>query len=163
MATDTISQSINTKKVTGRREVHYETFDDVIRDAESLAASGHRALGNWSLGQNLMHLAAACHGMIDGLNFKLPAPMRFLFSALMKKRFLTKPLPPGFKAPNDQGLQPGPTSPEEGLAALREAVERVKKDKKRCMHPALGNISSDEWDQFQLRHCELHMSFIVPE
>jgi hypothetical protein len=29
------------------------------------------------------------------------------------------------------------------------------------MHPAFGNIGREGWDQFNLRHAELHMSFLV--
>ena len=50
---------MNTKAVTGRREVHYDTFDDALADAERLAAGDVRTLGNWSYGQILKHLAMA--------------------------------------------------------------------------------------------------------
>jgi hypothetical protein len=30
------------------------------------------------------------------------------------------------------------------------------------LNPAFGNLSNAEWDAFNLRHCEMLMSFVVP-
>ena len=58
---------VNTSKVAGRREVAYESLDDVLMDAEKLVANSNtRMLGNWTLGQMLAHLAASLHLSIDG-------------------------------------------------------------------------------------------------
>jgi hypothetical protein len=40
--------TIDTGKVTGRREVRYANFDEVRADAEQLAAGPVRMLGNWT-------------------------------------------------------------------------------------------------------------------
>jgi hypothetical protein len=151
---------VNTKKVQGRREVRYQTLDDMLQDAECLAAGEVRQLGNWSLGQNLKHIAMAFDSAIDGNSFKLPVPARWLMTLFLKKRFLTKTLPAGFKSTPE--FVPGTTSNEEGLAALRKATARQRQESQRAMHPGLGHLTADEWNSFNLRHAEMHLSFILP-
>ena len=151
--------SVTTKKVKGRRTVRYESLDDLLADAEQIASSNVRTLGNWSLGQIFKHNAMALDSSIDGSDFSMPAPVRFLMTLLMKRKFLTKSLPPGFKS-TDKFI-PAETSTEEGLAALREAVDRQLRDSKRVPHPGFGKLTNKEWNDFNFRHAEMHMSFVV--
>jgi hypothetical protein len=154
---------VNTKKVTGRRKLRFENYEEVLTDVEQLAAGEVRSLGNWSFGQILKHLAVAVDSMIDGGPFNLPAPVKFIMNLLMKKRMLTRRLSPGFKLPKSaQALVPDETSVEEGIELLRVAIDRLHKETKRAPHGAFGVLSPVEWDQFQLRHCEMHLSFVVP-
>lgn len=151
---------VKTSKVQGRRQVHYNSYADLMADAEQLANARIKTLGNWSYGQILKHVAEATDSSIDGSGFVLPAPMRWIFSLLMKQKYLTQPLPAGFKAP--KRFQPQETSVEEGLILLRRAIARQDSEDHRAMHPAFGMISKDEWTQFNLRHAEMHMTFVVP-
>ncbi len=150
---------INTKKVVGRRQVHYASLDELLVDAERCAKENVRALGNWSPGQIFEHLARSMDGAIDGFDFSMPAPVRWLMSLLMKKRFLNKTLPAGFKSTAD--FIPEETSNEAGFAALKKSIERQKSETSRVMHPGFGTLSNEEWDAFNLRHAEMHMSFLV--
>ena len=163
MSTNLVSilerKMINTKKVTGRREVRYNSMDEMLADAERLATSEVRTLGNWSQGQIYEHVARGLDTSIDGVDFSLPAPVRWMLSLLMKRKFIYDSLPAGFKATGK--VVPDETSTELGLESLRKAVERQKNESSRIKHPAFGNITREEWDQFNLRHAELHMSFIV--
>jgi hypothetical protein len=135
----------------------------LLADAERLAAGQTTMLGNWSLGQIYMHLAKAIDTAIDGNPFMLPAPVRWVTRPLLKKRFLTRSLTPGFKIPGRAAaLQPAEISTAEGLAALRAAIARQKTDRTRAVHPILGTLTIDEWNAFHLRHAEMHMSFAVP-
>ena len=152
---------VNTKKVVGRRELRYESYSDLAADAQRLAATTHRTLGNWTLGQILLHTAQAIDSSIDGAGFALPLPLRWVMTFLMKRRFLNRSLPAGFKT--SPQFIPSETSVEEGLAALRRAIERQATTTERANHPAFGSISQKEWDDFNLRHAEMHMSFVVPE
>ena len=83
----------------------------------------------------------------------------------MKKKFLTQPMSPGINMPKkaQKVTIPGETSTEEGLAALRIAVKRQRDVQKRALNGALGPLTLKEWEQFHLRHAELHLSFIVPK
>ncbi len=156
-------QPVNTKRVTGRREVRYESFDEVLADAGRLAESNHRAIGNWTYSQILNHLTYSNNAMIDGLGFSLPAPARWLMSLLMKRRMLTKPLPAGFKIPKGSDALPQDSDLGEAMERFRASIARVKSEPQRAMHPGFGHLSREEWDLFQLRHAELHMSFVLTQ
>lgn len=134
--------TVATKKVEGRRVVRYESLGDLLADAEKLAAVNVRTLGNWSFGQILKHLAMSLDSSIDGAGMMLPAPMRWLMSLLMKNKFLTKPIPPGYPSPAK--FIPATTSVEDGLAALRAAIDRQNHEATRAPHPAFGKISNQE-------------------
>ncbi len=152
--------TVATKKVEGRRTVRYESLRDLLNDAENLSATDVRTLGNWSFGQILKHVAMSLDSSIDGSGFLLPAPVRWLMTLSMKHRFLSKPIPVGFKSPRQ--FIPDATSVEDGLAALRTAIDRQNRETKRALHPGFGRISNQEWNDFNLRHSEMHMSFVVP-
>ena len=157
------ADEVDTKTVAGRRTVRYESYDDLLADAERLAGGKVTTIGNWSYGQILDHLAKALGTMIDGIEFRVPLPMRLMMMVFMKKKFLNETLPPGFKiGPSARAVLPEDISVEEGLDRLRTAIARAKSESKRAFHPALGNLPTHQWDQFQYRHCELHMSFVLP-
>ena len=50
---------INTKNVTERRKIRYESLDDVVAEAERMSGPDVHILGNWSPGQIHAHLAKA--------------------------------------------------------------------------------------------------------
>lgn len=150
---------INTKKVQGRRKIRYESLDELLADAQRLLGFEVRTLGNWSQGQIYEHLARSLDSSIDGAGFSLPAPVRWMMSLLMKRKFLEKKLPAGFKTTGQ--FIPEETSAEEGLASLQRAIARQQQESKRAPHPAFGNIGREQWNAFHLRHAEMHMSFLV--
>lgn len=157
-------ESINTKNVTGRRDLHFSNFDELLADVEQLASGEVRTLGNWSFAQVLLHLARSLDSAIDGAPFSFPAPIQWLMSLLMKNRFLTKPLTPGFKLPAKAGkLIPEEVSLAEALEVFRKAIDRSKKQTNRARHGGFGKLTREESDQFHLRHAEMHLSFVVPE
>ena len=165
MPTQSPPATIDPTKVTGRRELRYDTYDDLLADAERMASQEVKTLGNWSYPQVLDHLAKSLNKMIDGPGFMLPMPMRFIMRLTMMKKMVNETFDPGFKFPASvaKDFDPDPTI-ETGAAieSLRAAIERVKADPTRAKHPGFGTITTRGWDQFQLRHCEMHMSFVQP-
>jgi hypothetical protein len=156
--------NVNTAKVQGRREVHYESYQDLLAEAEQLLGGDVRTLGNWSLGQVLKHLAETMHASIDGAPYRVGLLRRLVGSCLLRDRFLNHGMSPGFQLPvsAQETLVPAPTSGEEGLAALRRAIYRLRAETDRAPHPIIGALSAEEWDRCHLRHAELHMSFLLP-
>jgi uncharacterized protein DUF1569 len=157
--------AINTAKVKDRRRLRFDSLDDVEAEVERLARHRNvRAVGNWSNGQVLQHLATTMNNSIDGFPSFVPAPVRLMLRLFMKRRFLTKSMPPGFKLPANAGnMLPPPTSWEAALGNFRGALQRVKTEARRSPHPAFGPMSVDEWNQVHCRHSELHLSFLVPD
>lgn len=157
--------AVVTKKVTNRREVHYDTIDDLLEDAQRLAASEVETVGNWSLGQILKHLGTAFHIGIDGAPLRPSWFVRTVARMFLKKRFLTKPLPAGFQLPATAAkklVAPDTTTTEEGLDYLQKAIERWRSDPTRAPNSLFGELTKEQHDEFQLRHAELHMSFVRP-
>ena len=153
--------TIDTKKVKNRRSVRYESLDELLTDAKRIANENVNALGNWSQGQIYRHLAHTMDCSIDGFDSLLSFPMRWILTLLFKKKFLTKAIPAGFKAP--EKFSPVATSLEEGLVLLEQSIIRQKTDATRKPHPGFGNISNKEWNDFHLRHAEMHMSFLTTD
>jgi hypothetical protein len=156
--------AVDTTKVQGRRKLNYATLREVADDAERLAAGDVRALGNWSPGQIFAHLARSFNSSIDGFGFTAPWYFR-LMGRVMKSRMLKSDMPPGFRLPDYAApvLVPGPTSTEEGLAALRAAVDRLEREPNRAPNPVLGTLTRDEWTQLHRKHAALHMSFLTSQ
>src|SRR5262252_7460713 len=107
-----MSTMIDTAKVKDRRQLRFESLDEIASEVERLAACKNvRAMGNWSSGQVVQHLATTMDNSIDGFPSFVPAPVRLLLRLFMKRRFLTRPMPPGFKLPANAGnMLPAETS-----------------------------------------------------
>jgi hypothetical protein len=157
--------TVDTAKVTGRRELHFHNLDDIRADVEQLAQAHEiRALGNWSPGQVFKHLATIMNKCIDGFDRRLPWPVRFVLRLLFKRKFLTQPMKAGFQLPAKTATEivPPATSLEEGLLCIRQALDRLQMESKRAPSAFLGPLTRDEWDQLHCRHAELHLSFLIP-
>ena len=154
---------------TQRRCLRFESLDDVLLDAENLAARPTRQLGNWSLGQNLMHLATVYEKSIDGTFFRPGWLLRVfakVFMPLWKRWALSRGIPAGIRPPAfmfREVAPPDQVSTEDGLRAIRRAIGRLKAESQRDWEQCFHSFTRSEWDQFHMRHAELHLSFIVPE
>jgi hypothetical protein len=160
-----MSTAIDTAKVTQRRQLHFNGLDDILADVDHLANSGEiKPLGNWSPGQIFQHLATVMNKSIDGFDTHLPWPLRFGLRLLFKNRFLYKPMAAGFKLPKktaEELVCPSATV-DDGIRNLRQAIHRLQTESKRSPSAAIGPLTREEWDQLHCRHCELHLSFLIP-
>lgn len=160
-----MANEVTTTKVTGRRELHFDSVDDILADAERLASGPYVQLGNWPLGTMCEHLAKALNSATDDNQYNPPWFFKLL-GRMLKKGAITKSLSPGFRMPKKMEpifMPSGDTSAEEGLAKLREAIERFKVAKLPERSTFLGKMSNDDWHQFHCRHAEMHLSFLVPQ
>lgn len=146
-----------------RRRLHFNNFEEVLDEIESLHARPHRQLGNWPLPIITGHLALGMHGSIDGGTFPVPWHFKLLGPWFIKPRLL-KRFPSGFQLPRvaREKLIPKEISYADAIENLRGAIERLKAETKRGSHPVLGKLTIDEWNRFHLRHCEMHLGFLVP-
>lgn len=156
---------VNTKAVEGRRELRFESFDDLLADAERLAAGPVETLGNWSLAQILDHLASTHEASIDGGLPNFPAPMRLMLRWFFLRKFIDGAIPPGFTIPDNAKPIVEPSSEAEtqgALDRLRATCERCKSEPNRVPHPGFGKITREQWDKFHFRHAEMHLGFARP-
>jgi hypothetical protein len=162
--------SVNTKSVSDRRTLRFESLDAALRDVDALVAAERagtlRHTGNWTLGQTLGHLAFWANAPFDGYPpmRRPPWPIRVLMP-LFKGRFLRNGLPAGFRIPGAEGGTFGaePLSTDEGHRRVRAAFDRLGRVAPTHANPAMGPLSHEEWIALNLRHAELHLSFQHPK
>lgn len=154
--------AVKTKHITGRRRLHFGSYDELLADARALSRVPTRQLGNWSFDQVCQHLAKAMDTAIDGFTFR-PAWYIRLIGPFIRKRFLARPMPAGFRLPKSGSMLLPADAGSEGLAALERSVARMQQNPHRGAHPVFGPMTNGEWDQLQFRHAELHLSFLLPE
>ncbi len=156
---------INTSKVEGRRELHFATLDEMLAEAEQLAAARNvRALGNWRLGQALGHLAAAMNMAVDGATLR--RAMAHSNDRADDEEAGAQEDAPGYSLPASAAkelIPPATMSTDEGIKRFRAAVARLKATPNRAPSPFLGRLTREESDRLQMSHAELHLSFFVPE
>jgi hypothetical protein len=160
------TMSVNTAKVEGRRELHFDTLDDLRAELSRLEASQVDTIGNWTFGQILEHLAIGMRFTLDGPpDFKIPWYFK-LMAPLMKNSMIYKPMRAGFKMPAkmaDHVVPPIDISSEQALHDLRTAIDDFEQAKELQPHLMFGPLPRDQWIQYQLRHCELHLGFVIPQ
>lgn len=156
-----------TSRVKDRRQLRFETIDDCISDIDRImaadAAAALRAMGNWTPGQVLSHVAAWIEYSYEGFPVKpLPRIFRPIFK-LQLRRILKHGMPPGVTIPGVQGGTTGADDVPVSVAGprLKRALERLATDEpEKFSSPAFGSLSIDQRRQLMLRHAELHMSFL---
>jgi hypothetical protein len=160
---------IDTGKVTDRRSPRFADSRDLLADVERVAAAERRGVlrrtGNWTVGQILGHLAAWASFPYEGYPPELNPPwfVKFILR-FQKNRFLHRPMPHGVKIPGVEGGTKGldVLSLDEGLARLRSAWQRLDAGPPTRPNPIFGPLTHDEWKQLNLRHAELHLSYLHP-
>ena len=119
-----MSAAVDTKKVTDRRQLRFQTLDDVLADAEMLALAGHiRALGNWTPGQIFKHLAIVFNCQIDGMPLNPPWLFRVLGRYYFKNRIINKGMRAGFWSDAVQDAKPEIRA--RVMKALTETVGKI--------------------------------------
>ncbi len=155
---------IETKKVVGRRQLHFESMEELLADASSFGPRGpSRTLGNWSAGAIVDHVAILIGYSVDGFppETRVPAFVR-LIGPLLRRLVTTKPMKPGFVlAPSMSALLPRLTEWPEGLAHLERRVDEFKRATDLHPSPFLGSMTREQWTSLHLRHAELHFSFMI--
>ena len=156
---------VDTTQVLNRRQLRYESFDDLLGDADRLASGNSRTLGNWTLAQIFDHLARWFRIAVERTDVQAPRWVQFILWQ-WRKRSLSMPSKPGFKIPSGSKAY---CYPKRGFSTdrcpqdLHSAVSRFRGASQFAPHPAYGQLTRDAWQQLALRHSEMHMSFIIPQ
>ncbi len=162
-----VRNMVDTKKAT-RRLLRFETIDDVLADIDQLVAAAHagtlQQLGNWKPGQVFAHVAAWIEYGYDGYPMKTSWFIRMLLR-MMLPGLLKNGLKPGAKIPGVPGGTTGQDDQpiDEAAQRLKKAFLRLKSDE-HCPYdsPGFGAMSHADRIRLNLRHAELHMSFLKP-
>lgn len=156
-----------TRCVNDRRTLRFDTIDDAIHEADRIAnadASGRiRQLGNWTPGQCLGHVAAWIEYGYEGYPLKQAPWFIRLFLAWRVKKYMQSGLPTGVRMPGVKagtyGTEDMPTG--EAAARFKTAFLRLRNGEESPYDsPGFGPMSHDDRIALNLRHAELHLSFL---
>lgn len=166
MTTRSAPPSVDTSKVANRRSLRFVSLDEAISEAQRVAdaetAGTAKYLGNWNAGQILNHLGAWAELAYGGNPIRVPFFVRW-FGPMMLKKFLQKGLPAGHwipKVPNGT-IGTEKVGVGEGLARMKAGFLRLKTDQTEARHPLFGAMTREQYVELNLRHAELHLSFVI--
>ncbi|MCO6042337.1 DUF1569 domain-containing protein [Aeoliella sp. ICT_H6.2] len=152
---------------TDRRTLQLADLDalsvelDRIESAEQ--AGQLVAVGSWTPGQILGHVAAWIHYGWEG--YPINPPPRFVrwFLRWRLPKMLKGSMPSGVRIPGVEGGTTGiePVEFGQGLSEMRRGIQRMRGDDPAKFHsPAFGEMSMADRIELNLRHAELHFSFL---
>jgi hypothetical protein len=163
-----VAEQIDTGKMSDRRAVKFASPREALADADVIAAAEWagklRRTGNWTTGQTFGHLAAWIDYSFDGYPLIAPPEMAAKARAALRTRVLDGRMMPGFHIPGVEGGTAGieEFTLDEGLTRLRRAWRRIEGACPTKEHAFFGPMTHEEWIKLQLRHSELHHSFLHP-
>lgn len=149
-----------------RRTLRFETVDELLAEVDRIVAAEQagtlRRTGNWTTGQIFNHVSA---WVLYGYN-GYPADARWFTKIMFRARMtavLNNPMRAGVIMPHvpNGTYSTDVVSTEEGAEKLRGAFTRLKNGEP-CTHASqvLGELTQEERIQYNLRHAELHLSFL---
>lgn len=149
----------------GRRKITYASLAELEAEAERAVACSAGTCGNWTLGQILEHLARGLEGAVQGFPFRSSLPVRLVARWVVLPVFLWRGMPAGYKLKGAQAeaLVPSPMEAAEALAHLKRAIALFREARQFPAHAIFGPLSPELSQRLQLRHAELHMSFVAFE
>jgi len=160
---------VDTGKVQDRRKLRYLSIDELLADIDRIensdAAGTLRRTGNWTAGQAFGHLASWMNFAYEGFPTRPPWPIRMILRFFFRKKYLRDGMPAGVRIPGaaDGTYAVQVMSTQEGALMLRKALLRLKSGEPPKFHsPAFGPMTLEERIALNLRHAELHLSFLHP-
>lgn len=162
------NRPVDTGKLANRRKLRFASIDEVFADVDRLLAAESAGrlnrMGNWTFGQTLGHLGAWAGYCFEGYPIKPPRVIGWILR-LRRNSFIHGAMPAGVRIPGtkDGTVALDPLSTEEGYARFRRAFERLRDQRPPDRHPFLGAMTHGDWTALNLRHAELHLSFLSPE
>ncbi|GMU33276.1 MAG: DUF1569 domain-containing protein [Planctomycetia bacterium] len=158
---------INTKHVTDRRTLRFNSVEDVLADIDRIVAAEKaaklRTTGNWTAGQAMGHVAEWINYAYKGYPIGPPPWLIRVILGFLKNRYLRKGLPAGVMIPKVKNgtFATDNLSIDDGATRLREALRRLSSgEPAKFKSPALGDLPDSERIALNLRHAELHLSFL---
>jgi Protein of unknown function (DUF1569) len=160
---------VDTSKVQDRRMLRFNSIDDVLADIDRIVAADKvgnlRCTGNWTAGQAMGHVAAWMNYPYDGFPMGRPPWFIRVILRMLKNKYLRKGMPAGVKIPKVENgtFATEVLSTNEGASRLRKSLARLKSgEEAKYDSPAWGKMPNEERVALNLRHAELHLSFLHP-
>ena len=150
-----------------RRDLQFNSIDECVADIHQILEADRngqlRAVGNWTPGQVLSHVAAWIEYGYEGYPMKPPPFFIRWILRFQLKKILRNGMPTGVRIPGIKegtvGMEEMPTA-EAGQRA-KTAFERLsKREESKYDSPAFGKMSHDDRIRLNLRHAELHLGYL---
>ena len=149
-----------------RRELHFNSLNEVQAEVERLAAGEVRTVGNHSFSEIINHLAISQDVSAGRTQAPPPPFLMRLMRPLMRRMVInSKPLKPGIKLPAAGESFFWPQSDLDVPAAVRkfkDSTQNYLNSGPIENHPFFGKLSREESDSLNCRHAALHLSFVHP-
>lgn len=156
---------------SSRRNLKFNTLDEVVEDAQTLLDRGYEKTGNWDLAQVCGHLTNWVRYPMEGFP-KMPLLLKPVFWVL--KNTMAKKLKRQIFA-GDGSMKPGmstapasvpPAGSDDATAVANlKAVYHQWQMYHGPLHPSplFGTLSREELNSGHLNHAALHLSFLLPQ
>jgi hypothetical protein len=152
-----------------RRQLKFDSFDDVVAEVERLRAGAYEKAGTWDLAQVCDHLAAWATYPVEGFP-KAPLPIAVILRLVratlgrgMYQKYMREGMPAG-KPTMPQSVVAAGGDPAAAIERLKSAYTRFKAHAGEYLpSPLFGQLTREEAMAIQLRHAEHHLSFLVPK
>ncbi|MFK8114648.1 MAG: DUF1569 domain-containing protein [Rubripirellula sp.] len=152
-----------------RRELRFETLEEVAQEAKRLLQDGYVSTGNWSLAQVCGHLNDWMGFSMDGYA-PAPLPIRvvlWLMKVTVGRRQLESVFEAGFRDRLPTVPATVHAADEQGdLDAVDQLIETIHRfhafDGPIAPSPLYGALSKEEAVRLQLVHCAHHLRFLEP-
>lgn len=152
---------------TDRRTLTFETIDDVIEDVNRIrAADANQTLsvcGQWTAGEILTHLSAWIEYGYEGYPMESAPWIVRQGMKLFLRSILKNGMKPGTDIPGVEGGTTGQIKVATETACQRYLValnRLASSEPVKYPSPGFGDLSSQKRVKLNLRHAELHLSFI---
>lgn len=159
--------TVDTGKSADRRMIRFSSLAELRADVERVAASERagtlRHSGNWTAGQVFNHPATWMEFLWTACPIRVPFYIRWMLK-VRKARYLDEGLPAGVRIPRVEGgtLGTEPAMLEVGLRRYLAAIDRLEREAPTEPSPVFGPLTHDVGIRLNLRHAELHLSFLHP-
>ena len=158
---------IETSTPSERRHLSFATAEDVLNDIDKILAAelgGRlRTIGTWTPGQIMAHVAAWIDYGYIGYPVKAPPFFIRWILRLKLKQILAKGMPAGIRIPGvkDGTIGQDPMTSAEAATRLKRSFLRLANGEQCPFEsPGFGAMSHEQRIKLNLRHAELHLSFI---
>ncbi|MCH7591669.1 MAG: DUF1569 domain-containing protein [Planctomycetes bacterium] len=159
---------VDTANAQDRRSVRFNSVEDALADVDRIVAADEagtlRSCGNWTAGQAFGHVAGWINYAYEGFPLKTPWFIR-IFLRMKLKKMLREGMPAGVRIPRVEGgtCATDAMSTQDGAHQLRQALTRLASDEPiKYDSTAFGPMPNEQRVALNLRHAELHLSFLHP-
>ena len=150
-----------------KRQLKFDSLDEMMSEVRSLKENGYVSNGNWTLGQTCGHVANWMTYPLDGFPVP-PLPIRAIFWVMkktvvpgMKRKILAEGFTGGMMTAPESVPKPDELTDQQGVEQLQKIVDRVKEFGGELIpSPLFGPMDKEMHVRVTLLHAEHHLGYL---